>query len=45
MDMISFSVLCNNCGQYWEFHNQKQKENCRAITKEKSGNLDKWCHE
>tara|TARA_R110000824_G_scaffold396201_1_gene597521 strand:- start:42 stop:173 length:132 start_codon:yes stop_codon:yes gene_type:complete len=40
MDMISFSYICRNCGQYLEYHNQKELEKCKAITKEKKENLD-----
>ena len=40
MDMISFSHICTCCGQYFEYHNKKQLEKCKAITKEKKENLD-----
>jgi len=40
MDMISFSYICKNCGQYLEYHNQKELEKCKDITKSKRGNLD-----
>ena len=28
--MISFSHICTNCGQYFEYHNKKQLENSQV---------------